>query len=149
MIGYPSHPRSRSTNIKVGGIYSYKLSAGASWGVARRGGFVSIKGIEVLSYSTSALSFLSPRQRPTYISRLLLAPRSTIPFSAVLSCPIVHTLSHWGEHQIGRRIFHRQQASSPAHIQLASPEYFVFCFPRRNLVKHTKLPLITSLFYGF
>lgn len=30
MIGYPSHPWSRSTNIRVGGIYSYKLSAGAS-----------------------------------------------------------------------------------------------------------------------
>jgi len=30
MIGYPSHPRSRSTNIRVGRIYSYKLSTGAS-----------------------------------------------------------------------------------------------------------------------
>jgi len=30
MIGYLSHPRSRSTNIGLGGIYSYKLSAGAS-----------------------------------------------------------------------------------------------------------------------
>lgn len=30
MIGYPSHPRPHSTNIRVGGIYSYKLSAGAS-----------------------------------------------------------------------------------------------------------------------
>lgn len=30
MIGYPSHPRPPSTNIRVGGIYSYKLSAGAS-----------------------------------------------------------------------------------------------------------------------
>lgn len=30
MIGYPSHPRPRSTNIRVGGIYSYKLSGAAS-----------------------------------------------------------------------------------------------------------------------
>lgn len=30
MIGYPSHLRPHSTNIRVGGIYSYKLSAGVS-----------------------------------------------------------------------------------------------------------------------
>lgn len=38
MIGYPSHPRPRSTNIRVGGLYSYKLSGGASvGGRAQRG----------------------------------------------------------------------------------------------------------------
>lgn len=67
-----------------------------------------------------------PRQRPTYISRLLLAPRSAIPFSGILPCSTVHTLSHWGERQIGKRIFHQQQASSQAHIQFAGPSTLFF-----------------------
>lgn len=126
MIGYPSHPRSRSTNIKVGGIYSYKLSAGALWGVARRGGFVSIKGIEVLSYSTSALSFLSPRQRPTYISRLLLAPTLYRPF---FRC----SLMPYRTHSVSLRRTPDWKANlSPATSFFASPhpvsEPRVLCF---------------------
>lgn len=83
------------------------------------------------------------------IFRACSSPCSTIPFSVVLSCSTVHSLSHWGEHQIGRRIFHQQQASSQAHIQLASPSTLFFCFSRRNLVKYTKLPLVICSFYGF
>lgn len=60
MIGRCSHPWALGTNIRLGGIYSYKLSAAAvvsSQEGARRGGFVSIKGIEVLSCFTSVLFY--------------------------------------------------------------------------------------------
>lgn len=53
-------PLALGTNIRLGGIYSYKLSAAAvvsSQESARREGFVSIKGIEVLSCFTSALFY--------------------------------------------------------------------------------------------
>lgn len=107
-------PGPQSTNIGVGGIYSYKLSAGPSWGGgggkgARRGGFVSIKGIEVLSYSTLPRSFLLSFSLPNnalLVFRACSSSRTTVPFSTLRS---FHPLL--SGHQIGRRISRQQQAS--------------------------------------
>lgn len=93
MIGYPSHPRAaRSTNIKVGGIYSYKLSAGALYKGAREraeGDLSPLKGLRFCrtplprSFPLFLSLSLSPpsRQRPTCTSRACFSLHP-VPFSA-------------------------------------------------------------------
>lgn len=158
MIGYPSHPRPPSTNIRVGGIYSYKLSAGASQEGARRGGFVSIKGIEVLSYSTStllsvpsfSLSLPLARQRPTCISRLCFS------FALYHSFFRRSFMLHRAHSVSLKRAPDCKTNLSPATSFLVSPhpvsepEYFAFCrvhATQSNILN--SLLMVTSLFHGF
>lgn len=74
---------SLGANIKPGGIYSYKLSSTFSEGLAQEG-FVSIKGIGVLSYSSSTS----------------------------VHSPLIPSFSAWSGFQIGRQIFSRDRILS-------------------------------------
>lgn len=90
-------PGPRSTNIRVGGIYSYKLSAGALYESARAGGDLSpLKGLRFCRTSLPTLLFtLSPAPSTTPYLYLVLAPRHppslvsfSAPFSHAPSCTV-------------------------------------------------------------
>jgi len=91
---------------------------------SRREGFVSIKGIEVLSYSTSTLSFplfLSPPTTPyLYFAP---APRHALPF-------LFPAFSHAPPYTLclieaNTRL---EDESFTSNKLLYEPEYFAFCF---------------------
>lgn len=114
------------------------------WEGARRGGFVSIKGIEVLSYSTSTLRYHS-FSLPAATPYLYFAPAPSIPFlfpasSHARPCALclVETVTRLEDESFA--------SNKLPHIQLASTRVLCFLLSRRNLVKHTELPLMVTLF---
>lgn len=147
MIGYPSHPRPRSTNIRVERErerWVILLQIVWRWEGARRGGFVSIKGIEVLSYSTSTLSLL-PQQRPTCISHLhLLAALYTIPFSKG-PLMLVRARSFSLKRSPDWKTDLSSATSFPVSSHpLANTRVLCFLLSRHNLVKHTEFLLMVT-----